>query len=215
MTQEWRRVGPVVAELVQAGACVSVDTMRAEVATAAVTAGARLVNDVSGGRADPEMFAAVAERGVAYVCMHWRGHADRMQQRAVYDDVVSQVVDELGQQIGRARAAGIAGDRLVVDAGFGFAKTEAHNWQLLRRIDEFAVLGLPQLVGLSRKAFLGTLLSDADGRARPPRERDDASTALTAVLALSGIWGVRVHDVRSSRDAVEVVARLRAEPAHR
>ena len=214
VSEELRRVGPVVAELVEAGACVSVDTMRAEVAAAATDAGARLVNDVSGGRADPEMLAAVAQRDVAYVCMHWRGHADRMQQRAVYDDVVGEVVAELGEQIGRARAAGIADDRLVVDAGFGFAKTEAHNWQLLRRIDELAVLGLPQLVGLSRKAFLGTLLSDPGGRARPPRERDDATTALTAVLALSGVWGVRVHDVRSSRDAVEVAARLRAEPAH-
>ena len=208
VAEELRRVLPVVEELVGAGACVSVDTMRAEVAAAAVGAGARLVNDVSGGRADPEMLAAVAGLGVAYVCMHWRGHAYAMQDRAVYGDVVREVIDELGAQVAQAREAGIAADRLVVDAGFGFAKTGEHNWTLLERFDELQATWLPQLVGVSRKTFLGTLLPGPDGRPRPPRERDDATTALTTVLALRGVWGVRVHAVRSSRDAVAVVERL-------
>lgn len=211
VAEELRRVVPVVADLVEAGCCVSVDTMRAEVAAAAAAAGARLVNDVSGGRADPEMFAAVAELGSAYVCMHWRGHAYGMQGRAVYDDVVSEVVAELGEQVSLARGAGIAADRLIVDAGFGFAKTGEHNWQLLGRIDELTAIGLPQLVGVSRKIFLGTLLAGPDGQVRPPRQRDDATTALTTALALHGVWGVRVHSVQASRDAVEVAGRLRKE----
>jgi dihydropteroate synthase len=208
VAEELRRVLPVVEALSAAGACVSIDTMRAEVAAAAVEVGARLVNDVSGGRADPDMFGTVADLGVAYVCMHWRGHARAMQDRAVYTDVVTEVVAELGEQVALARLAGITADRLVLDAGFGFAKTGEHNWQLLRRLDELQDAGLPQLVGVSRKTFLGTLLAGPDGSPRPPRERDDATTALTTYLALRRVWGVRVHSVRASRDAVDVVARL-------
>ena len=206
--EELRRVLPAVEGLVAGGACVSVDTMRAEVAAAAVGAGARLVNDVSGGRADPDMLATVAGLGVAYVCMHWRGHARAMQGRATYDDVVTDVVRELGEQVALARAAGIAADRLVVDAGFGFAKTGEHGWELLARLDELSATGLPQLVGVSRKSFLGTLLADPDGAPRPPQERDAATIALTTLLAQQGVWGVRVHAVRANRDAVEVVRRL-------
>ena len=206
--EELRRVLPTVAGLVAAGACVSVDTMRAEVAAAAVAAGARLVNDVSGGRADPAMLDTVAGLGVAYVCMHWRGHARAMQGRATYDDVVTDVVAELAEQVNLARTAGVRADRLVVDAGFGFAKTGEHNWELLDRFDELATLGLPQLVGVSRKSFLGTLLSGPDGSPRPPQGRDDATVALTTLLAREGVWGVRVHAVRANRDAVEVVRRL-------
>jgi dihydropteroate synthase len=131
-----------------------------------------------------------------------------MQDRAVYTDVVTEVVAELGEQVALARLAGIAAERLVLDAGFGFAKTGEHNWQLLRRLDELQGAGLPQLVGVSRKTFLGTLLAGPDGSPRPPRERDDATTALTTYLALRRVWGVRVHSVRASRDAVDVVARL-------
>ena len=209
--EELRRVLPTVEGLVAAGACVSVDTMRAEVAEAAVGAGARLVNDVSGGRADPAMLATVARLGVAYVCMHWRGHARTMQGRATYDDVVADVARELGEQADLARAAGVADDRLVLDAGFGFAKTGDHNWALLDRFGELAALGLPQLVGVSRKSFLGTLLAGPDGTPRPPDERDGATVALTTLLAARGVWGVRVHAVRDNRDAVEVVARLSTE----
>ncbi len=214
LAQERNRVVPVVAGLAEDGGWVSVDTMRAEVAVAAVAAGARMVNDVSGGRADPEMLAAVAELGVAYVCMHWRGHADLMQRRASYADVVGEVVAELGEQVERARAAGIAAAKLVLDAGFGFAKTGEHNWQLLGRLEELSALGLPLLVGVSRKAFLGELLAGPDGQPRPPRQRDDATTALTTVLAQRRVWGVRVHNVRASRDAVDVVHRLAAELPH-
>jgi len=209
--EELRRVLPTVEGLVAAGACVSVDTMRAEVAEAAVGAGARLVNDVSGGRADPAMLATVGRLGVAYVCMHWRGHARTMQGRAVYDDVVADVARELGEQAALARAAGVAEDALVLDAGFGFAKTGAHNWQLLDRFDELAALGAPQLVGVSRKSFLGSLLAAPDDRPREPQGRDEATVAITALLAARGVWGVRVHAVRANRDAVEVVARLSAE----
>ncbi|GAB2590066.1 dihydropteroate synthase [Microlunatus antarcticus] len=213
LDEELRRVLPTVEGLVAAGASVSVDTMRSEVASAAVEAGACLVNDVSGGRADPRMLEVVAGLGVAYVCMHWRGHAREMQGRATYDDVVADVARELSEQVKLARTAGVGEDRLVVDAGFGFAKTGDHSWELLDRLDEVAALGLPQLVGVSRKSFLGSLLAGPDGAPRPPRGRDDATVALTALLAQQGVWGVRVHAVRANRDAVEVVRRLSTERA--
>ena len=208
LSEELRRVLPVVKELAAAGACVSIDTMRPPVAAEAVSAGARLVNDVSGGRADPTMLSIVAQAGVSYVCMHWRGHAQDMQNRAHYTDVVTDVLAELGEQVSAALAAGITADRLIVDPGFGFAKTGEHNWQLLQRLDELTALGLQLLAGVSRKTFLGTLMADADGVPRPPRERDDASVALTTVLAMHRIWGVRVHTVRANRDAIAVVTRL-------
>lgn len=210
LSEELRRVLPVVRGLTEAGAVVSVDTMRAEVAARAVQAGARLVNDVSGGFAEPEMLATVASLAVPYVCMHWRGHSDVMQDRTGYADVVTDVVAELRYRLDRALTAGIAADHLVVDAGFGFAKTGEHNWELLQRLDEFDVLGVPQLVGVSRKRFLGSLLVAAGGELRPPTGRDDATTALTTLLAVRGVWGVRVHSVRASRDAVAVVQRLQA-----
>ena len=208
ISEELRRVLPVIRELVAAGACVSVDTMRTAVAEQAIAAGARMVNDVSGGRADPGMLQLVAESGVAYVCMHWRGHSEDMQSRASYADVVSDVVAELRSQLDEADRAGVASDKVIVDPGFGFAKTGEHNWQLLNRLGDFDELGRPLLVGVSRKTFLGRLLTSADGSPRPPKQRDDATTALTTVLALGGVWGVRVHSVRASRDAIAVVQRL-------
>jgi dihydropteroate synthase len=208
IAEELRRVLPVVTELAAAGACVSIDTMRPTVAAEAISAGARLVNDVSGGRADPAMLSLVAQAGLPYVCMHWRGHSEDMQNRAHYTDVVTDVLAELGEQVSAALAAGIAADRLIVDPGFGFAKTGEHNWLLLQRFDELAALGLPVLAGVSRKTFIGTLLADGEGVPRTPRERDDASVALTTVLAMHRIWGVRVHTVRANRDAIAVVNRL-------
>lgn len=208
--EELRRVLPVIAALAESGAVVSVDTMRAEVAEQAVRAGARLVNDVSGGLADEEMLSTVAALGVPYVCMHWRGPSADMQRRADYADVVADVVTELGEQVAAALAAGIEPDRLVVDPGFGFAKTAEHNWELLRRLAELDTLGLPVLAGVSRKSFLGALLADSAGEPRAAQDRDDATVALTALLARQGTWGVRVHAVRRSRDAAEVVARLAA-----
>jgi len=208
IAEERRRVLPLIQALAAAGAVVSIDTMRAEVAADAIQAGARLVNDVSGGRSDPDILRLVAETGIAYVCMHWRGHAADMQSRASYADVVDEVVAELRQQLTRAEDAGVAPDQLVVDPGFGFAKTGEHNWELLQRLDELAGLTHPLLLGLSRKAFLGALLAGSDGTPRPAKERDDATTALTTWAALRGVWGVRVHSVRASRDAIAVAQRL-------
>ena len=148
------------------------------------------------------MLGLVAQAGVPYVCMHWRGHSTDMQSRATYADVAGEVVSELAEQVAQAERAGIAPDRLILDPGFGFAKTGEHNWELLNRLD--------RLVGLSRKAFLGTLLADETGRPRPARERDDATTALTFAVARHPVWGVRVHAVRPSRDAIAVAERLGA-----
>ena len=208
MEEELRRVLPVVRAL-SAASYISIDTMRAEVAAAGLEAGARLVNDVSGGQADPAMLGLVAEAEVPYVCMHWRGHSTDMQSRATYADVVREVVAELDEQAVRAERAGIDPERLILDPGFGFAKTGEHNWELLQRMDELDRLGRPLLLGVSRKTFLGTLLADPTGRSRPARERDDATTALTFELARHRIWGVRVHAVRPSRDAIAVAERLR------
>ena len=205
--EELRRVLPVVRALAPT-TCVSIDTMRSEVAAAALEAGARLVNDVSGGQADPEMLGLVARAGVPYVCMHWRGHAQGMQSRATYVDVVGEVASELADQVAQAEQAGIAPDRLILDPGFGFAKTGEHNWELLQRLDELDRLGRPLLLGLSRKAFLGTLLADETGRPRPTQQRDDATTALSFAVAQHRVWGVRVHAVRPSRDAIAVAMRL-------
>jgi dihydropteroate synthase len=208
VAEELRRVLPVIRELAAAGACVSIDTMRAAVAAPAITAGARLVNDVSGGKADDRMLHLVAESGVPYVCMHWRGHSEDMQSKASYADVVTEVIAELGQQLDEALSAGVAGEKLIIDPGFGFAKTGEHNWHLLQRLEEFDVLGRPMLAGVSRKAFLGGLLADSEGSPRPAKQRDDATTALTTVLALRRVWGVRVHSVRAGRDAIAVAQRL-------
>jgi dihydropteroate synthase len=212
VAEERRRVLPVVRELAAAGACVSIDTMRTAVAEQAIMAGARVVNDVSGGKADSGMLRLVAESGVAYVCMHWRGHSEDMQSRASYDDVVLEVIAELASQLEDADRAGVAPNKVIIDPGFGFAKTGEHNWQLMQRLDEFDILRRPMLVGVSRKTFLGRLLADADGSPRPPKQRDDATTALTTVLALREVWGVRVHSARASRDAIAVVQRLLKTP---
>jgi dihydropteroate synthase len=208
--EELKRVLPVVQALASAGASVTVDTMRAEVARAAIDAGAVGVNDVSGGLADGDMLGAVAALGVAYICMHWRGHSTVMQELATYDDVVDDVRSELADRLKAAVAAGIDRERLALDPGLGFAKTADHNWAILARLEDFGDLGQPLVVGASRKAFLGSLLADDDG-VRPPQERDDATTAISAIAALNGAWCVRVHDVRSSRDAVEVARRWAEE----
>lgn len=204
--EELRRVLPVVQGLAAAGAVVSVDTMRASVAAAALEAGALLVNDVSGGLADPEMLPAVAAARVPYVAMHWRGHSVDMQSRARYDDVVREVCDELSERREAALEAGVDRARLLLDPGLGFAKSAGHSWALLRALPRLAALGQPLLVGASRKGFLGALLADADGTPRPAAERDDATAAVTVLAAQAGAWAVRVHDVRASADAVRVVA---------
>jgi len=208
--EELARVLPVVRDLAETGAPVSIDTMRAAVARAAVQAGAVLVNDVSGGLADPSMLDTVAELGVPVVLMHWRGHSTVMGSLAVYDDVVAEVVEALADRVATALSAGIAAGRVVLDPGLGFAKDADHDWTLLAGLDAVAALGYPVLVGASRKRFLGALLTEPDtGVVRPSTGRDDATTALTALVAVRGVWGVRVHAVRPSADAVRVAARLR------
>jgi dihydropteroate synthase len=209
VAEELDRVVPVIRALAEEGVPVSVDTMRSEVARAALEAGAVVVNDVSGGLADPQVLDVVAEHGASYVVMHWRAHSAVMQQLASYDDVLVEVRDELALRLDAATAAGIPADRLVVDPGLGFAKTAEHNWELLRRLPELGTLGAPILVGSSRKSFLGSLLAGPDGSPRPVLDREDANVALTTIAAIQGVWGVRVHEVRASIDAVKVVTRWR------
>ncbi|HEY6279530.1 MAG TPA: dihydropteroate synthase [Streptosporangiaceae bacterium] len=207
--EELRRVVPVVTALAAAGVPVSVDTMRAEVAQVAVAAGARLVNDVSGGLADPAMPRLVAEAGVPYVVMHWRGHSHQMQERAVYQDVVREVCDELRRRIGDVIAAGVDPAMIIIDPGLGFAKLPEHNWPLLSHLPEISRLGgdgpgFPVLIGASRKRFLGRLLAAPDGTPRPFTGSDDATVAVTALAAAAGAWCCRVHEVPANADAVRV-----------
>jgi len=209
-SEELGRVVAVVRELAAAGAVVSIDTMRAPVAAAALDAGASLVNDISGGLADPAMLPQVAEARVPYVVMHWRGHSADMQDFATYDDVVTDVSGELAARLDAAKAAGIDPDLTVVDPGFGFAKTPEHNWRLLAQLDRLHALGHPLLVGAGRKSFLGRLLADEHGTARPALARDDATVATTVLAAAAGAWCVRVHEARGSADAVRVVAQVAA-----
>jgi dihydropteroate synthase len=204
--EEARRVLPVIGELARAGVPLSIDTYRASVAAAALEAGVTVVNDVSGGLADPGMAAVVRDAGCPWILMHWRGHSDRMQELARYDDVVKDVRAELLARVEAAVAAGVAASSLVIDPGLGFAKTGTHNWALLAALDVLVETGLPVLVASSRKSFLGSLLAGADGTPRPVGEREDATTALTAYCALHGAWGVRVHEVRPSVDAAKAIA---------
>lgn len=207
--QESARVLPVVQALASDGHVVSIDTMRAQVARDAVAAGASVVNDVSGGLADPAMLPTIAEVGVPVVLMHWRGPSATMQSEAAYDDVVAQVRDHLAARADAAVAAGVDEARIVLDPGLGFAKQPAHNWALLNRLDVLLDLGFPVLIGASRKSFLGALLADAHGP-RDVGRREAATTAVTALAARAGAWGVRVHDVAASADAVRVAARWAA-----
>ncbi|GIG35388.1 dihydropteroate synthase [Cellulomonas pakistanensis] len=210
VAEELDRVLPVVRELASRGAAVSVDTTRAEVAEAAVAAGAVVVNDVSGGLADPEIRGVVARTGVVYVAMHWRGHADVMDSLAQYDDVVADVRRELAERVAELRAAGVADHQVVLDPGLGFAKPGSANWPLLARLPELVADGFPVLVGASRKRFLGHLLADDDGAPAPPEQRDAATAAVSALAAAAGAWCVRVHEARGTADAVRVAARWRA-----
>lgn len=208
--EECRRVVPVVRELADAGARVSVDTTRAEVAAAALEAGAVLVNDVSGGLADDGMARLVAETGVPWVLMHWRGHSREMYAAARYGDVVTEVGAELIARVEDVVAAGVDPAQLVLDPGLGFAKNAEHNWTLLAGLDRLVALGLPVLVGASRKSFLGRLLAGPDGELRPVEGREAATTAISVLAAQAGAWGVRVHDPVQSLDAIATLAAVRA-----
>lgn len=198
--EEQRRVIPVIRELAAQQIAISIDTMNASTARAAIDAGARIVNDVSGGLADPRMYAVVANADVDYIAMHWRGHSRIMNELATYTDVVVEVRAELAERLSAMDAAGLDPNRVILDPGLGFAKTTEHNWSLLARLDELGELGRPLLVGTSRKRFLGELLP-----AEAAIELRDAATAATSVLAASaGAWGVRVHDVASTILALAV-----------
>jgi len=203
---ESARVLPVIKELAGQGITVSIDTMHAEVAQAALENGAQIVNDVSGGRADPNMAPLIADAKVPWVLMHWRSvGADRPHEVPAYRDVVAEVRDELLAAVDAAVHAGVDPARLVIDPGLGFAKTAEHNWALLRALPEFVGTGIPVLVGASRKRFLGTLLADEDGEPRPPGGRETATAVISVLAGLHGVWGVRVHDVRASVDALKVL----------
>ena len=206
--EELDRVLPVIEALADRGVKVSVDTMRAGVAAAAVARGAVLVNDVSGGRADSAMLSTVATLNVPYVLMHWRAHSNEMDQHSEYSDVVSDVIKELEEQLSEATRAGIT-HSIAIDPGIGFSKTAAQNWSILRELDRFHELGHPVLVATSRKRFLGELLQN-----RAAVQRDDATTATTALAASQGAWCIRAHAVRSTADAVRVAARWAGGRTH-
>jgi len=191
--EEQRRVIPVIEKLAQTGIPISIDTMRAQTAELAITAGASIVNDVSGGLADDLMHEIVAEMGCPYILMHWRGHSKDMNSKAIYGDVVKDVIAELGTQIDAALQAGISRNNLIIDPGLGFAKDAAHNWEILKRIDEITDLGFPVLIGGSRKRFLG---------GETPDEREAATIALTKSLLAKKIWAVRVHSVSPHKTLV-------------
>ncbi|MEU2259239.1 dihydropteroate synthase [Streptomyces sp. NPDC019645] len=202
--EELRRVLPVVRGLAGEGVTVSVDTMRASVAAQAVAAGATLVNDVSGGLADRGMIPAVAAAEVPFVVMHWRGFSEDMNSRAVYGDVVAEVVAELRERMDAVVAGGVAAERIIVDPGLGFAKQAAHDLALVAHVAELRTLGRPLLVAASRKRFLGHVLADGAAAPPPARERDAATAAISAIAAHEGAWAVRVHEVRATADAVRV-----------
>lgn len=204
---EASRVVPVVKELSSQGITVSIDTMHADVARAALCSGARIVNDVSGGRADPAMASLLAEAKVPWVLMHWRSvSAQRPHAAPDYRDVVAEVRAELLASVDAAVSAGVDPAQLMIDPGLGFAKTGQHNWALLHALPRLVATGIPVLLGASRKRFLGTLLAGPDGSPRPPDGRETATAVISALAALHGAWGVRVHDVRATVDALKVVA---------
>lgn len=187
--EEQERVLPVIRELSKENTVISIDTMRAVTARLAVEAGATIVNDVSGGAADPEMFETVAALGCKYTLMHWRGHSKDMDSKAIYNDVVTDVIEEVTISLEKALAAGIARENIILDPGLGFAKDPEHNWEILNRIDELVAMGYPILIGHSRKRFLG---------AGSPEEREAATVSVTKSLIGKGIWAVRVHGVKSN-----------------
>ena len=201
---EWDRIGSVVRALAQAGAVVSVDTYHAETARRAVEAGAAIINDITGGKGDPAMFATVAALGCTYILQHTRGTPDTMDSLANYESVSKEVAEELGESIRQAVAAGINRSNIIVDPGFGFAKDSDHNWDLAAHLEEIRTLGQPILIGVSRKRFLEEVSEGSD-----PRARDNATAALTTYFASQGVWGVRVHEVAASKAAVRTAARLR------
>ena len=208
---ELDRVLPVISALVDSGVAISIDTMRVEVAQAAVAAGACMVNDVSGGKSDPEMLGYVASLNTPYILMHWRGPSNIMNTLTDYQDVVADVTNEISKQVDVVVSAGIVRERIVIDPGIGFAKTVDQNWPILKHLEVLEELGLPILMGASRKKFLGELLAN-DGVPRDSDGRESATSAISTLMAARGLWAVRVHDVKSSSDAIAVVDRIAKTP---
>jgi dihydropteroate synthase len=207
---EQKRVLPVVRELVQRGIRVSVDTMNSQTAQACAEAGAAIINDVSGGLADPNMRQVAADTELDFIAMHWRGHSTVMDDLARYDDVVKDVRAELEQRVAELIVVGVAPERIIVDPGLGFAKTTDQSWQLLVHLRELQDLGCPVLVGASRKRMLAPLLPEG----AEPKRRDPATSILSALAAEAGAWGVRVHDVAGTRAALDLWSRLKDDADH-
>ncbi|MDA8901954.1 dihydropteroate synthase [Aquiluna sp.] len=211
LQDEQDRVLPVIEKIkAEFDVLVSIDTMNSKTARRAVQAGADIVNDISGGLADPQMFASIQDLRCQYILGHWRGHSDQMDSLASYSDVAREVVAELAEQVSMAVASGISRDRIVVDPGLGFAKDIHHNWDLVNRLDELEALGLPVLVGASRKRFLAHALNAIDPASVSMPRRDVATAVLTALLLQRKLWGVRVHEIQGTKDAIAVVAALKA-----
>lgn len=208
--EELRRVIPVVRELAGAGARISVDTMRARVAAAAIDAGAQIINDVSAGLSDPAMLSVAADTGVPIVLMHWRGYLDRADASFHYDDVVAEVIAELRTRIDAAVAAGVDPADIIVDPGLGFSKNAEHNWQILAGLSEFAVFDQRLLVAASRKRFIASLVSPEDPAQAGEAEKDEATAVISAFAAQAGAWAVRVHDPASSALACRVAGAIAA-----
>jgi len=211
LQDEQDRVLPVIEKIkAEFDVLVSIDTMNSKTARRAVQAGADIVNDISGGLADPQMFASIQDLNCQYILGHWRGHSDQMDSLASYSDVAREVVAELAEQVSMAVASGISRDRIVVDPGLGFAKDIHHNWDLVNRLDELEALGLPVMVGASRKRFLAHALNAIDPASVSMPRRDVATAVLTALLLQRKLWGVRVHEIQGTKDAIAVVAALKA-----
>lgn len=210
LEQEQARVLPVISAIkAELPVKVSIDTMNPETARLAVFAGADIVNDVSGGLNDPEMFAAIAQLDCQYILGHWRGHSDVMDNRNQYSDVAREVIAELSEQVAMAVAAGVSRDRIIVDPGLGFSKDISQNWDLVARLDELEKLGLPVLVGASRKRFIAAALDNKNPNDVSVPRRDLATAVLTALLLQRKLWGVRVHNVEATADAIAIVAALK------
>jgi dihydropteroate synthase len=201
---EQGRVLPVIAELNRLGIRTSVDTLRADTAARAADAGVDIINDVSGGLADPGMAAVVARTGLPYIAMHWRGHSDSMDSLAQYDDVVATVLAELTGRVQALEAAGVRRAQIILDPGLGFSKDAEQSWRVFARLDAFTPLGLPVMVGVSRKRFLAGVLPDNAAIA----DRDLPTAVLSVLAAQAGAWAVRVHDVAGTRAALNVLARV-------
>jgi dihydropteroate synthase len=216
LTEEQDRVLPVISAIAQElDVLISIDTMNSSTARLAVQAGANIVNDVSGGLADPEILGAISDLDCKYILGHWRGHSDVMDNLVTYSDVAREVVGELAEQVSMAVANGIARERIICDPGLGFAKDMKQNWDLVARLDELQQLGLPILVGASRKRFLASVLNEEDPASVSNPRRDVATAVLTALLLQRKLWGIRVHNVEATSDAIKVVAALKESESAR